>query len=115
MNKPSTTKRHATEWSTDVVAHEDNDDGKDFNEPTPKKIKSEWSDKYSSKAMRMMKNMGHTEGEGLGKQNQGRLEPIIAFQQDGRKGLGLKLDMDKSISGDWDPAIEEISIPEQVT
>lgn len=82
-------------------------------EPTPKKIKREWSKSYSNKAMEMMKKMGYENDKGLGKSNQGRLEPIIAVQQDGRRGFGLKLDT-QSAAGQWDPNCEELDIPEPV-
>lgn len=83
-------------------------------EPTPKKIKREWVKSYSNKAMEMMKKMGYENDKGLGKSNQGRLEPIIAVQQDGRRGFGLKLDTVQSSAGQWDPACEELEIPEPV-
>ncbi|KAH8419706.1 hypothetical protein KR009_001309 [Drosophila setifemur] len=83
-------------------------------EPTPKKIKREWVKSYSNKAMEMMKKMGYENDKGLGKSNQGRLEPIIAVQQDGRRGFGLKLDTVQSSAGQWDPSMEELEIPEPV-
>ncbi|EDV34774.1 uncharacterized protein Dana_GF21495 [Drosophila ananassae] len=83
-------------------------------EPTPKKIKREWVKSYSNKAMEMMKKMGYENDKGLGKSNQGRLEPIIAVQQDGRRGFGLKLDTVQSAAGQWDPSLEELEIPEPV-
>ncbi|XP_037725973.1 cap-specific mRNA (nucleoside-2'-O-)-methyltransferase 1 [Drosophila subpulchrella] len=83
-------------------------------EPTPKKIKREWVKSYSNKAMEMMKKMGYENDKGLGKSNQGRLEPVIAVQQDGRRGFGLKLDTVQFSAGQWDPACEELEIPEPV-
>ncbi|XP_030381482.1 cap-specific mRNA (nucleoside-2'-O-)-methyltransferase 1 [Scaptodrosophila lebanonensis] len=81
-------------------------------EPTPKKIKREWVKSYSNKAVEMMKKMGYENDKGLGKSNQGRLEPIIAVQQDGRRGFGLKLDEAQGPAGQWEP--EELDIPESV-
>jgi len=62
----------------------------------------------------MMKKMGYENDKGLGKSNQGRLEPVIAVQQDGRRGFGLKLDTVQFSAGQWDPACEELEIPEPV-
>ncbi|XP_002022824.2 cap-specific mRNA (nucleoside-2'-O-)-methyltransferase 1 [Drosophila persimilis] len=81
-------------------------------EPTPKKIKREWVKSYSNKAMEMMKKMGYENDKGLGKSNQGRLDPIIAVQQDGRRGFGLKLDAAHLAAGQWDPNCEELEMPE---
>ncbi|XP_013115503.2 cap-specific mRNA (nucleoside-2'-O-)-methyltransferase 1 [Stomoxys calcitrans] len=80
----------------------------------PKKMKTEWSRSYSKKAMQMMRKMGYEADKGLGKQNQGRLEPVVAFQQDGRKGLGLKQGTFQ-IGDQWDITTEEIFIPESVS
>lgn len=81
---------------------------------TPKKMKTEWSKSYSNKAMQMMRRMGYEADKGLGKQNQGRLEPIVAFQQDGRRGLGLKPETIQFSGEHWDPKNEEIHLPEIV-
>lgn len=80
-------------------------------EPMAKKIKTEWVKSYSDKALLMMTRMGYEKNKGLGKQNQGRLEPIIAVQQDGRKGLGLKDECPVSVEA-WDSTIEIINLPE---
>lgn len=84
-------------------------------ESTPKKMKTEWSRSYSNKAMEMMKKMGYETDKGLGKQNQGRLEPIVAFQQDGRRGLGLKQSALSMAGNNWDVSNEEILIPERIS
>ena len=62
----------------------------------------------------MMEKMGYKKDSGLGKLGQGRIEPIIASQQKGRRGLGLKLDELDRAANKWDPAIEQLSIPEKV-
>uniref|UniRef100_A0A034WHJ6 Cap-specific mRNA (nucleoside-2'-O-)-methyltransferase 1 n=1 Tax=Bactrocera dorsalis TaxID=27457 RepID=A0A034WHJ6_BACDO len=80
-------------------------------EPMAKKIKTEWVKSYSDKALLMMTRMGYEKNKGLGKQNQGRLEPIIAVQQDGRKGLGLKDECQVSLES-WDNTTEIINLPE---
>ncbi|XP_075170225.1 cap methyltransferase 1 [Haematobia irritans] len=92
---------------------EDENSESESYESAPKKMKTEWSRSYSNKAMEMMKKMGYKADKGLGKQNQGRLEPIVAFQQDGRKGLGLKQGL-QSLDEKWDINSEEIYIPENV-
>ncbi|XP_073835505.1 cap methyltransferase 1 [Musca autumnalis] len=91
---------------------EDNSEADYGYESAPKKMKTEWSRSYSNKAMEMMKKMGYQTDKGLGKQSQGRLEPIVAFQQDGRKGLGLKQGTFLALGDNWDS--EEIIIPEEV-
>lgn len=45
---------------------------------------------YSNKAQKMMSNMGFKLGKGLGKFEHGRVEPIEASSQRGRRGLGLR-------------------------
>ncbi|XP_072948774.1 cap-specific mRNA (nucleoside-2'-O-)-methyltransferase 1-like [Epargyreus clarus] len=45
---------------------------------------------YSDKAKRMMSNMGYKAGHGLGKLEHGRVEPVEASTQKGRRGLGMK-------------------------
>lgn len=60
---------------------------------------------YSEKSKRMMSSMGYKPGKGLGKFEHGRIEPVEASTQKGRRGLGLK----PSIVGDvpkdfkWSP------------
>lgn len=45
---------------------------------------------YSEKSKRMMSNMGFKPGRGLGKYEHGRVEPVEASTQKGRRGLGLR-------------------------
>lgn len=70
-------------------------------------------DNYSGASRRMMEMMGYTKDKGLGKEGQGRVEPVVAIQQKGRRGLGLRLDDLDRVAIKWDPTIEEISIPEK--
>lgn len=83
-------------------------------ETPPKKVKSEWSKSYSSTAFKMMANMGYKSNQGLGKLGQGRLEPVEAARQDGRRGLGLKLEKISSAAEQWRENLEEIQIPERI-
>lgn len=69
---------------------------------------------YSGPSMRMMEKMGYRKDTGLGRLGQGRVEPIEASQQRGRRGLGLRLDGLDKAAVKWDPSVEEIHIPEQV-
>lgn len=69
---------------------------------------------YSDKSLRMMEKMGYKKDAGLGRLNQGRVEPIEASQQRGRRGLGMRLDDLDKAAVKWDPAIEELLIPERV-
>ena len=47
------------------------------------------TNEYSPQAVQMMKKMGYKEGKGLGKREQGRLEPIPQKGNNGRQGLGF--------------------------
>lgn len=69
---------------------------------------------YSDKSMRMMEKMGYKKDAGLGRLNQGRVEPIEASHQKGRRGLGMRLDDLDKAAVKWDPAIEELHMPEKV-
>lgn len=69
---------------------------------------------YSGPSLRMMEKMGFRKDAGLGRLGQGRVEPIEASQQRGRRGLGLRLDDLDKAAVKWDPAIEELLIPERV-
>jgi hypothetical protein len=47
------------------------------------------TNEYSPQAVQMMKKMGYEEGRGLGKGEQGRLEPLPQEGNNGRQGLGF--------------------------
>lgn len=83
-------------------------------EPPAKKANAEWSENYSSTAFKMMANMGYKSNQGLGKLGQGRLEPVEAARQDGRRGLGLKLEKISNAAEQWKEDLEEIQIPERI-
>lgn len=55
-----------------------------------KSFEDAYSGDYSEKSKRMMSNMGFKPGKGLGKFEHGRIEPVEASTQRGRRGLGLK-------------------------
>lgn len=61
----------------------------------------------------MMEKMGYKKDTGLGKLGQGRVAPIEASHQKGRRGLGMRLDDLDKAAVKWDPAIEDISVPEK--
>lgn len=46
-------------------------------------------DVYSAKSLKMMEKMGYKAEKGLGKLEQGRIEPITASEQKGRLGFGM--------------------------
>lgn len=60
---------------------------------------------YSEISKRMMSNMGHKPGKGLGKFETGRVEPVQASNQKGRRGLGLKASVVGEVPKDfkWTP------------
>uniref|UniRef100_A0A1E1WUV2 Cap-specific mRNA (nucleoside-2'-O-)-methyltransferase 1 n=1 Tax=Pectinophora gossypiella TaxID=13191 RepID=A0A1E1WUV2_PECGO len=55
-----------------------------------KEMESAFAGGYSEKSKRIMSNMGFKLGKGLGKYEHGRIEPVEASTQKGRRGLGLK-------------------------
>jgi cap1 methyltransferase len=69
---------------------------------------------YSSIAKRMMKNMGYKDDKGLGLVLQGRLEPVEASMQKGRRGLGMRLDDLDAAAVNWDADMEKVKLPEDV-
>lgn len=60
---------------------------------------------YSNVAQRLMSNMGFKPGKGLGKFEHGRVEPVEASTQKGRRGLGLKPSVVGDVPSDfkWTP------------
>lgn len=71
---------------------------------------------YSEKSKRMMSNMGFKPGKGLGKFEHGRLEPVAASKQKGKRGLGFQASVVGEAPKDfkWTPnsgvpvAVEEV-------
>lgn len=67
---------------------------------------------YSGISLRMMEMMGYRSDTGLGKEGQGRLEPVEASTQKGRRGLGLKLDGIETAAQKWSLDMENVQLRE---
>lgn len=89
-----------------------NDDSDSEPYPKESKLQNTYGTIYSAKTLRMMQAMGYKPETGLGKSGQGRLEPVEASNQKGRRGLGLKLDDLDTAAAKWDPALEVIQLQE---
>ncbi|KAK0090863.1 hypothetical protein PV325_000029 [Microctonus aethiopoides] len=63
---------------------------------------------------KLMEKMGYFEGSGLGKNNQGRLQPVEAFHQKGRRGFAFEYTKLKEAITKWDPSLEVTEIEEEV-
>ena len=69
---------------------------------------------YSSFAQKMMAKMGYQSGKGLGKSGQGRVEPVEASNQRGRRGLGHILKGLEDEKVEWDASEEIVEVEETV-
>lgn len=67
---------------------------------------------YSGTSMLIMQKMGFKPDQGLGKTGQGRIEPIEASEQKGRRGLGLRLDGLDAAAVKFDPTMEHVQLRE---
>jgi cap1 methyltransferase len=102
---PSDTEPNANSYEQPSRSSTDENNGQSL---------SSYDGMYSGPSLKMMQRMGYKKDTGLGKLGQGRIEPVLASQQKGRRGLGLKLDDLDRIALKWDPEVEEISIPEKI-
>ncbi|KAI0216550.1 Cap-specific mRNA (nucleoside-2'-O-)-methyltransferase 1 [Lamellibrachia satsuma] len=69
---------------------------------------------YSLVAERLMANMGHKTGKGLGKYGQGRVNIVEASQQRGRRGLGMTVNGFEPSDLEWDIEKEVVVAKETV-
>ncbi|KAK0163021.1 hypothetical protein PV327_006737 [Microctonus hyperodae] len=70
--------------------------------------------KEASFGMKVMTMMGYQKGRGLGKNNQGRLEPVVAFHQKGRRGFAFEYTELKEAVTKWDPSLEVVEVDTKV-
>lgn len=72
---------------------------------------------YSEKSKRMMSSMGYKPGKGLGKYEHGRVEPVEASTQKGRRGLGLKPSVVGNVPKDfkWSPDDLKSEVQDEMT
>lgn len=96
-------------FSTASTLSDSSDDDSDDAQAPPQKRPYE---NYSSMSLRMMEKMGYKNDTGLGKSGQGRLEPVEASSQKGRRGLGLRLDGLDLAAQKWTPDMEIIELHE---
>ncbi|XP_077298711.1 cap methyltransferase 1 [Arctopsyche grandis] len=98
------------------IASDDESSGSDS--PGPRYVKKKIEIKPPSCGYgvgeKIMKRLGYTSGEGLGKSGQGRAEPIDTSMQHGRRGLGfVPSSQGKPYEGsEWDPKEEYITVKE---
>lgn len=76
-----------------------------YNKLDDQKDTETYSSGYSEISKRLMSSMGHKPGRGLGKFETGRVEPVQASTQKGRRGLGLKASVVGEVPKDfkWTP------------
>ncbi|XP_015110560.1 cap-specific mRNA (nucleoside-2'-O-)-methyltransferase 1 [Diachasma alloeum] len=70
--------------------------------------------KSTNPGLRMMENMGYNKGQGLGKKKDGIREPIQAFRQKGRRGLGHDNKPLAQAVQKWNPSDEIVKVKEEM-
>ncbi|XP_059618679.1 cap-specific mRNA (nucleoside-2'-O-)-methyltransferase 1 [Phlebotomus argentipes] len=90
------------------------DENDDSSDEAPAIKKPANTEMYSKASLRMMQKMGYQERTGLGKHSQGRLDPVEASKQKGRRGLGAAPDAVDISATHFDETEEKIQIPEIV-
>ncbi|CAG5095818.1 Similar to CG6379: Cap-specific mRNA (nucleoside-2'-O-)-methyltransferase 1 (Drosophila melanogaster) [Cotesia congregata] len=112
-------KRKLSESDDDLIYDEkrakfDNDSDNESNRELSHQVTPAMEQTTSDIGRRLMQKMGYSEGRGLGKYEQGRVAPVEAFQQKGRRGLGH--DNKKLIEATlkWDPSAEVVDVHENM-
>ncbi|OXU21846.1 hypothetical protein TSAR_001485 [Trichomalopsis sarcophagae] len=114
--------RQSSYYRTSSLSEEDKDDVLEINNDSTKKSElnktnvgtAKEKNDAASKAERMMMRMGYQKGKGLGKELQGRAEPVSASTQKGRRGLGLELKELKNAHIEFNPDEEVVEAQEEI-
>lgn len=119
-------KRFRSDYSTtssfsgtgdDEPDHETTDDGEVNADADSNYTASSQEPSSSNKsvAQKMLERMGYTKGKGLGKHQQGIVNPVEAFKIKGRRGLGHDESEVEATASEFDATIEVVNIEEEVS